>query len=53
MPCKSCEERRRIAVDAYKAGDVKAVVKAVVKAAPKIASHLIRNRPTIVRKEKP
>ena len=49
MPCKSCEERRRIAVDAYKAGGVKAVVKA----APKIASHLIRNRPTIVRKEKP
>lgn len=49
MACKSCEERRQIAAAAYKAGGVKAVVKAT----PAIAKHMLRNRPTIIRKEKP
>jgi hypothetical protein len=48
MPCKSCEERRQIAAAAYKAGGVKAVVKS----APAIAKHMLRNRPTIIRKDK-
>jgi hypothetical protein len=48
MACKSCEERRKMAADAYKSGGIRAVVKA----APAIASHLVRNRPTIIRKDK-
>lgn len=46
MACKSCTERRQIAAAAYQAGGIKAVVKAV----PKIAKHMVRNRPTITRK---
>jgi hypothetical protein len=49
MPCKSCDERRQMAVTAYKSGGIKAVVKA----APAIASHLVRHRPVIIRKDKP
>jgi hypothetical protein len=49
MPCKSCEERRKIVATAYKSGGVKAVVKQ----APTIAKHLIRNRPVIIRDRKP
>ena len=48
MACKSCEERRQMIASAYKAGGVKAVVKK----SPVIAAHIVRNRPTIIRKDK-
>lgn len=48
MACKACEERRQMIASAYKAGGIKAVVKKT----PAIASHLVRHRPTIIRKGK-
>lgn len=49
MPCKSCEERRRMIREAHE----KDGIKGVLKAAPAVAKHIIRQKPITIRGSKP
>lgn len=49
MPCKSCEERRRMLREAREKDGIKGVVKAM----PAVAKHIIRQKPITIRDRKP
>ena len=49
MPCKSCEERRRMIRDAHQRDGIEGVIKA----APVVSKHIIRQKPITIRGRKP